>query len=219
MNKNFSSLRKKRWLKILVTGAVLILLATSAYAFRAPILTGVANYLIVKDELHPADIIFVLNGDNDTRPFYATDLYQQGLAPLVVIARSENGNTVSLGLVPNVTDIAIGVMEKKGIPAGKIVQLTSIEGGVTSTFDEAISLRQYIETHPVSRVILVTSAFHTRRARWVFERELKGHSVTIEMAAVPYQTFDATNWWKNEDGLITLNNEYIKLVFYLLKYH
>jgi uncharacterized SAM-binding protein YcdF (DUF218 family) len=202
---------------ILVAGVILLLLVILAYAFRTPILTGVADVLVVNDTLQPADIIFLLNSDYNTRPFRASELYKQGLAPVVVITRSENTPAVDLGLVPNDTDISVGVMEKLGVPPEKIIVL-QIAGGATSTFDEAAALRTYIETKHVQKVILVTSAFHTRRAKWIFDRELAGQPVTLEMVAVPYATFDQTSWWKNETGLITLNNEYIKLVYYFFKY-
>jgi uncharacterized SAM-binding protein YcdF (DUF218 family) len=202
---------------LLVAGAILILLVVLAYAFRSQILTDVADYLVVSDRLQPADVIFLLNGDYNTRPFYASDLYKQGLAPAIVIARSVNLPAAELGLVPNDTDIAVGVMEKLDVPADKIIVLP-VSGGVTSTFDEAIVLRRYIETNNIHTVILVTSAFHTRRTKWIFDRELSGLPLTLEMAAAPHYGFDATNWWRSESGLITLNNEYVKLVYYFFKY-
>ena len=202
---------------VLVAGVLLLLLVVLAYSFRAPILTGIADVLIVNDTLQPADIIFLLNSDYNTRPFRASELYKQGLAPVVVIARSENTPAVDLGLIPNDTDISVGVMEKLGIPADKIIVLP-FPGGVTSTFDEADTLKQYVQANHLHKIILVTSSFHTRRAKWIFDRELAGLPVTLEIVAVPYATFDQTNWWKNETGLITLNNEYIKLVYYFFKY-
>jgi uncharacterized SAM-binding protein YcdF (DUF218 family) len=203
---------------ILIAGAILLLVFVCAYVFRAPILTDVGDYLIVSDRLQPADAIFVLNSEVNVRPFYATDLYQQGLAPLIVIARSENSPVVKLGLLPNDTDIDVAVMEKLGVPASKIVVL-SFPGGVTSTFDEADALREYIETKGIQRVIVVTSAFHTRRAKWILDRQLAGLPVILEMAPAPYPNFDQTNWWRNENGLITVNNEYVKLFYYFFKYH
>jgi uncharacterized SAM-binding protein YcdF (DUF218 family) len=202
---------------ILAAAAVLLLLAILAFALRAQILTGMAGYLVVNDRLQPADAIVLLNSEVNTRPFRASELYKQGLAPVIVIARSESTPTVNLGLLPNDTDISVAVMEKLGVPADKIVVLP-FPGGVTSTFDEAAAIRQYIQAQQANRIILVTSAFHTRRARWIFERTLAGLPVRLEMAAVSYAGFDQTNWWKNEAGLITLNNEYIKLLFYLFKY-
>jgi len=176
-----------------------------------------ADLLVVNDPLQPADMIFVLNGDYNTRPFRASELYQQGLAPIIVIAQSEMLPAEKLGLAPNDTDVSINVMKKLGVPPEKIVVLPT-EGGVTSTFDEANALRQYIEFHNIHSLILLTSAFHTRRAKWIFDRELAGLPVRLEVAAVPSYGFDESNWWQSEDGLITLNNEYIKLAYYFLKY-
>jgi len=202
---------------LLIAGVVLLAMAVLAYALRAPILTGIADGMVVSDTPKPADIIFLLNGDYNTRPQRAAELYRQGLAPLIVIARSENTPAVDLGLVPNDTDISVEVMQKLGVPPDKILVL-AFPGGVTSTFDEASALHRYIQSHPVHTVLLVTSAFHTRRARWIFKRELAGTPIELKMVAVPYQGFDQTNWWKNETGLITLNNEYIKLIYYFVKY-
>ena len=210
--------RTKRTLRnSLIVGAALVVLVLLAVGFHSQILSGVADYLIINDKLQPADIIVLLNSEYNTRPFRASELVQQGLAPLIVIARSESTPAVDMGLLPNDTDISVGVMEKLGVPAGKIVILP-FPGGVTSTFDEAAAVRQYILAHPLHKIILVTSSFHTRRARWIFEKVLAGLPVSLEMAAVPYADFDQTNWWKNENGLITLNNEYIKWFYYLLKY-
>jgi uncharacterized SAM-binding protein YcdF (DUF218 family) len=202
---------------VLIASSLILLLAVLAFAFRSQILTSIADYLIINDRLQPAEAIFLLNSDFDTRPFHAAELFKQGLAPVVVIARAKNTPVVNLGLVPNDTDISVGVMEKLGVPPERITVLP-FPGGTNSTFDEAAAFKQYAEKNHVQRIILVTSAFHTRRARWIFEKTLAGLSVSIEMAAVPYADFDQTNWWKNETGLITLNNEYVKLVYYYFKY-
>jgi uncharacterized SAM-binding protein YcdF (DUF218 family) len=218
VNRNADHSPKKHLHRnILVASAVLLLLAVLVYALRAQILTGIADLLVVNDPLQPADIIFVLNGDYNTRPFWASELYEQGLAHIIIIARSEMLPAEKLGLVPNDTDVSIGVMKKLGVPPEKIVVLPVV-GGVTSTFDEAIALRQYIESHNIHSLILLTSAFHTRRAKWIFDRELAGLPITLAVVAVPHYGFDQTNWWQSEDGLITLNNEYIKLAYYFLKY-
>jgi uncharacterized SAM-binding protein YcdF (DUF218 family) len=217
-DRKAASFEKKRSRRIiLVAGTFIILLAILAFAFRSQILTGIADFLIIDDRLQPADAIFLLNSEFDTRPFQAAELYKLGMAPVVVIARSEDTPVVELGLVPNDTDISIGVMEKLGVPAGKIIVLP-FAGGVTSTFDEAAAFRQYTKANRIQRIILVTSAFHTRRARWIFEKTLEELPVTLEMAAVSYEGFDQTDWWKSEGGLVTLNNEYIKLFYYFFKY-
>ena len=210
--------KKKLYPGCLLWGGLAVILLLSLLTFlHRPILTGAADVLIVSDVPHPADIIFLLNGDFNTRPVRAAELYKQGLAPRVLIARAESGTAVKLGMIPNETDISVGVMKRLGVPA-EAITILPVPGGVTSTFDEARVLRDYVEENQVSRIILVTSEFHSRRAKWIFERELTGLHLSLEMAAVPYSTFDRTNWWTNENGLITLNNEYIKFIFYYVKY-
>jgi uncharacterized SAM-binding protein YcdF (DUF218 family) len=209
---------KPRLKKTGITLLVVLLLCLLAYSLRTPLLTGLANYLVSTDTpLAKAELIFVLNGDYDTRPFYTTDLYQQKLAPLVAIAQTESSQAELMGLVGNPTDIAVEIMKMRGVPSDKLLVFDET-GPVTSTFDEARALRQYIQAHDVRSVILVTSAFHTRRSRWIFERELEGVPVNLQVAAAPHNGFDASNWWQKEDGLINLNNEYIKLIFYKIKY-
>jgi uncharacterized SAM-binding protein YcdF (DUF218 family) len=201
----------------IIAGSILLLLVITAFVFRNQILTGVAGHLIINDQLLPADGIFLLNSEYNIRPFRAAELYKQGLAPVIVIARAENTPVVDLGLVPNDTDISVGMLEKLGVPPEKITILT-VPGGVTSTFDEAVVFRQYAEAKQMHRIIVVTSAFHTRRASWILHRTFTGLPVILNMAAASYPGFDQTTWWKNETGLIILTNEYIKLVYYSFKY-
>lgn len=218
LSRILQSTRLKRLLKIFLFICITFLLVSFlAYIFRTQLLTGLAEFLIIDDELQPVDVIFVLNGDVDTRPFRAAELFKQGLAPQVVIPKEEDSPAVEIGLYPNGTDVAIEVMKALGVP-GKNIVMIPVEGGVTSTRDEAKVLRRYVETHGIKRVILVTSAFHTRRARWIFERELADSAVTLEIAAAPQWEFDETNWWKDERGLITFANEYIKLAYYFAVY-
>jgi len=215
MNKPRS--RRTGRLGLLAAGSLLVAALGLAFVFRGRLLTAAAETLVVDDPLRPADVIFVLNGDYNTRPFRAAELYRQGLAPRILIARSEVQPAEKLGLAPNETDIAVAVMIKLGVPAQAITVLP-VPGGVTSTFDEAAQLRSYLQATKLRRVLLVTSAFHTRRARWVIEKELAGVPLELEVCAVPYDGFDATNWWRSENGLITFNNEYIKLFYYYWKY-
>jgi len=112
----------------------------------------------------------------------------------------------------------VQMLKKLGVPESSIVVLNLGEG-VTSTFEEALSVRQYLEEHPRERrLILVTSEFGTRRARWIFRKVLEGLGAEIQVAPAPYGTFNASNWWMDEDGLIYFVNEYLKLGFYLIKY-
>ncbi|HEX9924050.1 MAG TPA: YdcF family protein [Anaerolineae bacterium] len=210
---------QKRILKaLLLTGCLLLLIGFLAFIFRTQLLTGLASFLIVNDDIQqPADIIYMLNGEVNTRPFHTVNLFQAGLAPRIVIPRAEDGPAAEIDVFPNDTDASVEVLQTLEVPSDKITILL-IKGGVTSTRDEAVVLRHYIEEHGIERVILVTSAFHTRRTRWIFDKVLADLDVTLEITAAPQWKFDETNWWREERGLIMFTNEYLKLVYYLAVY-
>jgi uncharacterized SAM-binding protein YcdF (DUF218 family) len=90
-------------------------------------------------------------------------------------------------------------------------------GGVTSTQDEGRVLRDYLREQPAQRVIVVTSAFHTRRARWTLRRELRGVEADLRMAAAEDDRFDASNWWTREAGFLAYVSEMLKFVHTLLR--
>jgi len=189
--------------------AFIICAIGALYLLRVPILTRVGTFLIVQDPLEPADIIFVLNGDIATRPFQVAKLVNQGISDKVVIVRAGDSLAVDAGLQPNITEMSVAMMKRAGIPEAKIVQLP-FPKGVTSTFDEAAALHAYAKENAVKRIVVVTSAIHTRRARWILTRKLADLPLKIMMSPAPDPRYTPGNWWLQEDGFIGCQNEYLK---------
>ena len=86
------------------------------------------------------------------------------------------------------------------------------------TIDEANELAKYVKEHRTHSVILVTSDLHSRRSRFTFRKALDGTGVKLSMAPIPDLKYGAQDWWHSEDGIIGLQNEYIKLLYYYYKY-
>ncbi len=203
---------------LVVLALIGVLLGATATVLRVPILRGLGQWLVVDDApLQPADALFVLNGGVETRPFHAAALYHKALAPTVLIVRVEDSPPAELGLIPNETDINVSVMESQDVPRANITILPYGDGAA-STYDEAVALRRYVERQPLDRVLIVTSAFHTRRARWIMNQVLQDVPTQIEVNAAPHWDFDATNWWTTERGLIYFFQEIVKLAYYWLTY-
>lgn len=196
---------------------IVIVAGVITYILRVPLLVGLADYLVVDDPLTEADIIFVLGGDVDSRPFHAVELYNQEVAPEIVLARAEDGPAAELGYMPNISDVTVEIILAEGVITDDLTVLT-IPGGATSTYDETLILRDYIIEHDIDRVVVVTTAFHTRRASWIFDRNLGDMPIELSFSAADEFKFDTTNWWQIERGLITLFNEYVKLGYYWLSY-
>ncbi len=200
-----------RVLKRLAVVAGIVLLLAGAWAARRPLLVGAGHLLIVRDPLRHADAIVLLSGDFDTRPQEAARLYHQGLAPRIILAREKDPPSVQLGIWPGNTRADLMVLQRLGVPSSAVLVLP-FPGGTTSTWDESRAIREWAYNAKPSRIIVVTSLFHTRRAHWLIAGQLQGLRVDVRMDPVRSWQYDEHNWWQNEQGLIDYFEEYPKFV-------
>jgi hypothetical protein len=99
-------------------------------------------------------------------------------------------------------------------------------GYVTLTFDEANAFKKWCEASRASSAIMVTNPLHSRRVRTIFAKVLEqgtpneapGTKVSIQVATVDCRKYTPFDWWQSEEGLIELNNEWIKTAYYWFKY-
>ncbi len=206
----------RRWLLalcslLLTIGALLLL----AWVFRAPLLTGLAQAWIVDDRLEKADAVVILGGGMETRPFAAARLYRDGFAPRILLMKLRTAPTAQLGLTDPEAETARKVLIKEGVTAADIL-IANDE--VANTYEEAIAVRNWSRTNAVKSVILATDEFHTRRAAWVFRKQLQGTGVQVRVRAVPVREYKAEDWWQHEQGVVAFQNEVIKYGYYRCKY-
>lgn len=205
---------RRRWL---AAAAALAILCGAVWAGRWRLMALAGTLLVQTETPRRADLIFLLNGDLDTRPPAAAELWRQGYGPRIAMARSESSRAVEMGLVPNVTDLGIAMLEKLGVPRGQIVEIP-FPGGVTSTFDEARALREHLARQPASSVIVVTNAIHTRRCRMIFGRVFGRGPVRFLFFGVPDRRYRVETWWENEHGFLGVYNEWLKVAYYWWRY-
>ena len=199
--------RAAAWL--LVLGAV----GVGLYLARRPLLVGFA-YLFRVDDPAPSDAIVVLLGGTPHRPEKAAELYKKGLAPVILLCRERRDPILPADFDPS--ELIKTYMVRLGVPPGSIEILP---GEIGSTKMEAERVGEYLARHPdARRVTVVTTAFHTRRARWVFRRVLAGRGVDVRAAAATDPAFDEHDWYRTEEGLILYMNEAVKTVYYWAKY-
>ncbi len=179
---------------------------------RTPLLTQAGRFLDVSEPPCRSDCVLVLGGDHDLRPAVAAALYKAGLARQVLVPVTGTSREVEAGLIPPEDDIVRRVLIARGVPASAIVRLP---GPVASTADEAAALSRFLDYHPGRTVTVVTTDFHTRRARLLFRRANPG--VPLHFVAAPSEDCDAGDWWQSEGGCVAYLGEYIKLVVCALR--
>jgi uncharacterized SAM-binding protein YcdF (DUF218 family) len=183
--------------------------AVGMYLCHEHLLRAAAEFLDVTEPPHRSDAVFVLGGGADSRPFVAAALYRAGLTPrvLVPVTRLSSANDDEL-VVPE-HDLIVRVLRTRGVPPEAI---SLLPGDVDSTEDEARALAAYLSCRPATTVAVVTHGYHTRRARLIFSHHLGDQFEQVKFVAVPTDFFDASNWWRNEDGLLIYSSEYLKFV-------
>jgi uncharacterized SAM-binding protein YcdF (DUF218 family) len=207
------TLNRCKWVFICLL--VLCVLLIVGFVCRAPLLRGVANEWVVNEPLSKADVIVVLGGGPDTRPFEAARLFHLGLAPKILLMDSKHSPSAELGLIPSEAELGRDILLKENVPTNAIFVTTDI---VTNSFDESIALRNWAKTNIVQRAIIPTDPFHTRRVRWLYHKELKGTGIQVEIEAVPVNQYDVNTWWQHEEGVVAFQNEVLKFAYYRVKY-
>jgi uncharacterized SAM-binding protein YcdF (DUF218 family) len=171
--------------------------------------------LDVGEKPQAVDVVMILPGDFNTRPFVAAALFKAGLARMVVTARNRPTVDVQTGVSLPQDEITRRVVVARGVPADRFLVL-SME--TTSTFDDAKALAAFVDAKKVASVAVVTNDYHTRRASWVFHQVLQDRDVKIHFVSAPTDGFSADNWWQVDNGFLSYANEYAKLFFYLFYY-
>jgi len=185
------------------------------YVFRAPLLTGVAQAWVVNDPPAQADVIVVLGGRPELRPFEAARLYRAGVAPRILYMDVKPNQATEMGLMPSEREITRRALVSNGVPETAMV---AVGHDVASTYDETRAVRAWLATNSAKSILIATDLSHTRRARWVFHRELQGTGVQVRVHAIQPKEYGLTNWWLHEEGLVAFQNEFLKFAFYRLKY-
>lgn len=185
------------------------------YMARAPLLTGMARLLTVDTVAAPADYIVPLGGGAETRPFEAAALYRRQIAPQVLIFQYNASDLVRMGRALSGTELYRRILEIEGVPDSAI---HVVPGRVGDTWSEAQAVRSVLPRGRPVRIVVVTSPEHTRRALWVFRKVFASTPVDIRVAPARNLRFDETNWWHDDEGVLTYLHEYLKLPYYLVRY-
>lgn len=193
---------------------VFIILCMVLYFLRAPILRTIPHWLIKEDKLEKADALIVLSGNSFDRGNKAVQLYNRGLAPIVICPGGNPAYEFEI-LDMHITEAEAAKINlvRQGIPANAIVLLNA----GTSTAEEAALIADYLKNKNYRKVILLTSLYHTRRAKKVFSKYLQNSNIKLMVCGAKSSRFDVWNWWKTEDGLIAMNNELLKNIYYMFK--
>jgi uncharacterized SAM-binding protein YcdF (DUF218 family) len=197
---------------------IIFLLLFTAWIFLAPRL---AETLIVEKPLARSDAILVLGGSAVylERTQKAAEIYRSGISSRILLtddggragwSRAEQKN-------PKFVELARKSLIEQGVPA-EVIEILQPE--VAGTIDEARRLEEISRERNYRSVLLVTSAYHSRRALRTFDKALAESNLQIGLKYVPpgLQTPPPHYWWLSPAGWNLVAGEYVKTAYYWLYY-
>lgn len=176
-----------------------------------------ARFLIVNRPLDRADAIVVLSGSAvyRERTRRSAEYYHQGLANRVLLTNDNlrGGWSSAEQRNPFFYERARANLLNLGVPAERIEVL---QQSVSGTYDEAELLRDYAVAHNLGSLLVVTSAYHSRRALWTLNRVFAGTGIAMGLQSVENgeQTPPPLTWWLHFRGWQMVVGEYVKNVYY-----
>jgi uncharacterized SAM-binding protein YcdF (DUF218 family) len=85
-----------------------------------------------------------------------------------------------------------------------------------STVDEAHRAADIISSRGLHSALLVTDAFHSRRASMLFHAAFAHKGLTVRSTPVP-DSFDLAHWWAHPLAARRVAEEWTKLALYLVE--
>jgi uncharacterized SAM-binding protein YcdF (DUF218 family) len=181
---------------VLLVAPAGLVVGLSVVAGNAP-----ARALILDEVPGQADAILVLGGDpHYERTRTAVELYDQGLAPVVIFSGAGYSGEGASYLAREA--------RRFGLPAAAAV----LEEAAQSTRENMVFAARLVRKLGVRRLILVSSPIHMLRATLAARRAMP--ETTVIPVAAHHASYTVENWRRKPSGVV---REYIKLTWYVLR--
>lgn len=148
-------------------------------------------------------IVAVSGGDTSARAKEAITLYKNDWAPQLIFsgaARDKSG--------PSNAE----AMKRQAIASGVPERAVLIEETSVNTQENALNTQALIKNNSLQRVILVTSAYHQRRAGLEFRKRAAGEAVVVVNHPVRQDKQWRENWYLTPSGWWLAIGELVKII-------
>lgn len=172
-------------------------------------LRKIGDFLIACGEPCEADAVVVLGGGRRQRLDHGVELLRDGRATLLVLTSSMAARELRGTPSRNSFEEAL----RLGVAPTDLIWLP----WPLNTFEEAQSLRQLGEELGWARLLVVTEAYHTRRAALTFARAFRGTPLEVRFTCPPASRARLERWWERQREVEVVLSEYLSLGYYLLR--
>ena len=192
------------------------------YVFSGSLFRGLGRFVVADETPVPSDAVIVLNTGVEYYPrlVEAADLYRKGLVKRVII----NGNrkTDSLRELESKGfkkccpwyENPLRILSLFGVPRNKVTCISAED--VYDTVSEAKVVGREVLGQGLHSVLIATSKYHTKRARFIWKKMYDG-KLSIRTVAAKTDPYDPGGWWKDGRQIRWVMAEYGAWIFYWWK--
>ncbi|MCC6343288.1 MAG: YdcF family protein [Bryobacterales bacterium] len=165
-----------------------------------PCLRALGGFLVDGDMPAKAQAIVVLAGDTSgERIRKGAELMRDGFAPLVIVSGPDRYYGRSEA------ELAIEFAVRAGFSASSFKPLVH---RADSTREEARAIWEFLRAEGITRFLVVTSNFHTRRVKRVYRSVAQGAGFRV--IAAPVWNFSPGTWWISRSSRKVFCMEWLK---------
>lgn len=207
----------RRMLFLLPLALMAFVILISGSLFRI-----MGDMIVVSDKPSPCDAAVVLNSGIEYYPrlIQAADLYRRGLAATVVINGDRKTDTLRdlerqgfKRCCPWYAD-DVAILTMLGVPENKIIRISNEDA--YDTVSEAKAVGRELLDRNLKTVIITTSKYHSRRAKFIW-RQLYDHQISISLVSAETDPYDPNSWWKDGRQIRWVLTEYGAWIYYWWK--
>lgn len=189
---------------IIIAAVVLFVIASLSIYLTPNDLANCGGRPSMQQDCRPADaIVAVSGGDTTARTREAVKLYQSGWAPKLIFSGAAQDKSG-----PSNAAVMRREAHQAGVPEDDII----IEEYGETTKQNAEKIQSIFDKNQISSVILVTSAYHQRRAGLEFNK--RSANVDVRNHPVSRDNQWSSTWWLTPTGWYLALGEFVKIVVF-----
>ncbi|MEK6601392.1 MAG: YdcF family protein [Candidatus Binatota bacterium] len=199
-----------------------LLLSAALYAFLGRLLAAAGGFLVLEDKPGPSEAVVVLSTGVEYYPrlIEAARLFREGYAQKVVINGNRKSETLreleKKGFVSCCAwyEDSLRILALLGVPRDRVVAVSAEDAYDTVSEAEAVG-KQLIKAG-ITRIIITTSKYHTRRSRYIWQHSFPDR-FSIQTVAARDDPYSPHGWWKEGRQIRWVLAEYGAWIYYFWK--
>lgn len=214
------SVRSRRWYGLLAAIALLGVVS-GVPVIRGSMLRAAGWALVVDDALEPADVadvIVVPEWAGAAGAIEASDLFHRGFAHRLALLPEPPDPAEEELVRRNVSYVDRGTALAQLFRSLGVATFDVIPDPAAGTEAEGQVLLSWCDQHQFRAIIVVSTPDHSRRARRVLRRSMRGHPAKLKVRAARHSTFDPDRWWMTREGTRTEIMELEKLLLDVVRH-